>query len=161
MRDRVAIIGAGVSGLTCGVLLAEHGFRVVIFAAEATSDTTSAAAAAIWFPYDAQPADAVIRWSLESYHLLSALSANSGSGVSMIELRVFRREGASEIPSWAYSLGARLLLPSDIPRCFASGFRLDVPLMDTTIYLDYLAASFSRTPRAKSMAIIGSPPWKR
>ena len=29
MRDRVAIIGAGVSGLTCGVLLAEHGFRVV------------------------------------------------------------------------------------------------------------------------------------
>ena len=142
MRDRVAIIGAGVSGLTCGVLLAEHGLRVAIFAAEATSCTTSAAAAAIWFPYDAQPADAVIRWSLESYHLLRALSANPDSGVSMIELRVFRREGASEIPSWANPLGARMLPPSVIPRCFASGFRLDVPLMDTTIYLDYLADRF-------------------
>jgi len=142
MSERVAIVGAGVSGLTCGVLLAEQGFRVGIFAAETTGGTTSAAAAAIWFPYDAQPVEAVIKWSLESYHLLQSLSANPESGVSMIELRVFRREGASEIPSWASSLGARLLPSSVIPRRFASGFRLDVPLMDTTIYLDYLAGRF-------------------
>lgn len=144
MRERVAVVGAGVSGLTCAVRLAEQGFRLAIFAAETTPDTTSAAAAAIWFPYDAEPAEAVIKWSLESYHLLRSLSANPDSGVLMIELRVFRREGASEIPSWAHSLGARLLPPSVIPRCFASGFRLDVPLLDTTIYLDYLADRFRK-----------------
>ena len=142
MRKRVAIIGAGVSGLTCATLLAEHGFGVTIFAAETAQSTTSAAAAAIWFPYDAQPAEAVISWSLETYRLLRALSTDSDSGVSMIELRVFRREVASEIPAWANGLGARLLPPSATPGCFASGFRLDVPLMDTTIYLDYLTERF-------------------
>lgn len=144
MRERVAIVGAGVSGLTCGVLLAERGYSTDIFAAETAQSTTSAAAAAIWFPYDAEPAEAVIRWSLETYHLLRALSTKPESGVSMIELRDFRRADASEIPAWASSLGARLLPPSAIPRCFASGFCLDVPLMDTTIYLDYLANRFRR-----------------
>lgn len=144
MRERVAIIGAGVSGLTCAVLLAEHGSRAAIFAAETSRATTSAAAGAIWFPYDAEPADAVIRWSLETYHLLREMSSEAQSGVSMIELRVFRREVPSEIPAWACALGAQFLPAPATPRCFASGFRLDVPLMDTTIYLDYLASRFRR-----------------
>ena len=38
MRERVAVVGAGVSGLTCGVLLAERGFHAAIFAAETTPD---------------------------------------------------------------------------------------------------------------------------
>ena len=47
----LAIIGAGVSGLTCGVLLAERGYRVTIFAEELGERTTSAAAAAILAAY--------------------------------------------------------------------------------------------------------------
>jgi D-amino-acid oxidase len=139
MRRSIGIVGAGVSGLTCGALLAENGFRVTIFAAETTPNTTSAAAGAIWFPYDAEPAEAVIRWALGTYGVLRDLSADAASGVSMIELREFRREGVTEIPSWAHSLGARLLPPTAVPHCFASGFSLEVPLTDTTIYLDYLA----------------------
>jgi len=54
MKNRVAIVGAGVSGLTCGVLFAERGFRTAIFAKETGQQTTSAAAAALWFPYDAE-----------------------------------------------------------------------------------------------------------
>ncbi|MGI8436237.1 MAG: FAD-dependent oxidoreductase [Chthoniobacterales bacterium] len=55
----MAIIGAGVSGLTCGVLFAEAGYRTRILTVEFGAGTTSAAAAAIWFPYDAEPADKV------------------------------------------------------------------------------------------------------
>ena len=144
MRERVAIVGAGVSGLTCAVLFAERGYRTSIFAAESGPRITSAAAGAIWFPYDAEPADAVIAWSLETFDILRELSGTPGSGVSMLELRSFARAGELEIPVWAFSLGARRLSPTLVPACFTSGYTLDVPLTDTTIYLDYLAARFRR-----------------
>ena len=142
MRERVAIVGAGVSGLTCGVLFAERGYRTSIFAAESGPRITSAAAGAIWFPYDAEPADAVIAWALETFDILRELSGTPGIGVSMLEMRSFARDGELEIPSWAFPLGARRLAPALIPTCFTSGYALDVPLTDTTIYLDYLVARF-------------------
>ena len=89
MPKQIAIVGAGVSGLTCGVLFAERGYRVSIFADEIGQQTTSAAAAAIWYPYDAGPADKVIAWALETYKLLVDLGQDAQSGVSMIELRTF------------------------------------------------------------------------
>ena len=141
-HESVAIIGAGVSGLTSGVLLAEVGYRVQIFAEEIGPSTTSAAAAAVWFPYDAEPAEAVIAWSLETFEVLRKLCRDPASGVSMLELRQFSRAGELEIPAWALSLGARRLPADSIPKSFTSGFALEVPLLDTTRYLDYLTERF-------------------
>ena len=137
-HESVAIIGAGVSGLTSGVLLAEAGYRARIFAEEIGPSTTSAAAAAVWFPYDAEPAEAVIAWSLETFTVLQGLCRDPASGVSMIDLRQFSRAGELEIPAWALSLGARRLPANSIPKSFTSGFALQVPLLNTTRYLDYL-----------------------
>lgn len=130
MTKRVAIIGAGVSGLTCGVVFAERGYRTTIVAEETGARTTSAAAAAIWYPYDVEPADKVIAWALESYDVFRQLSQDPRSGVSMIELRAFSRAGKIAIPSWATKLGAQANGTSE--------FVMTVPLTDTTIYLDYL-----------------------
>lgn len=145
MPSSIAIIGAGVSGLTSAVALAERGYRTEIFANETGQRTTSAAAAAIWFPYDAQPVDKVVTWALETYQALVALSRTPGCGVSMIELRTFSRSGEIELPDWAIPLGARRLesrFQSSEAGAFKSGFVLDVPLTDTTVYLDYLANRF-------------------
>jgi D-amino-acid oxidase len=160
MRNSIAIIGAGVSGLTCGIVFAEKGYRAKIFAHETGQQTTSAVAAAIWYPYDAEPADQVIVWSLQSYDVFRELSRDSRSGVSMIELRNYSRTGEIEIPPWAHSLGARSLgmtsevaghhevarekSPTMNSAVFSSGFVITVPLIDTTIYLDYLARRFRR-----------------
>ena len=144
MRDQAAIVGAGVSGLTCGVLFAERGYRTSILAEEIGPPITSAAAGAIWFPYDAEPFEKVIAWSLETFDILRELSGQPGSGVSMIELRQFSRAGEIEIPAWAISLGARPLSPPLVPHSFTSGYTLEVPLTDTTLYLDYLATRFRR-----------------
>ena len=181
MKSPVAIIGAGVSGLTTAVLFAERGYEVAIFADETGPKTTSAAAGAIWFPYDAEPADKVIPWALETYKILAELAKNRPStpgkldrlnrssfttGVSMIELRQFSRDREIEIPDWAHSLGAFVIPSGNVTlhpiasgeaakskacperaervewegsfTAFRSGFSLNVPLSDTTIYLDYL-----------------------
>jgi D-amino-acid oxidase len=162
MADRIAIVGAGVSGLTCGVTFAEQGYPVAIFADQTGQQTTSGVAAALWYPYDAEPADQVIPWALATYQILGSLVGDQRSGVSMIELRTFSRTGEIQIPDWAGPLGARKLkqsvIPSentspvrteepltvqgDIPAPFVAGFALNLPLMDTTIYLDYLAQRF-------------------
>jgi D-amino-acid oxidase len=168
VKHPVAIVGAGVSGLTCGVVFAESGHRTAIVAKEIGQQTTSGAAAALWFPYDVEPADKVIPWALETYRTLSDLARNAESGVSMIELRQFSRTEEIQIPDWAIPLGAQAVIPSEVengaagkvatwtgrPEAersgseriksheFASAFGITVPLMDTTIYLDYLAKRF-------------------
>jgi D-amino-acid oxidase len=153
VRNRAAIIGAGISGLTCGVVFAEHEWDVTIFAAETGEQTTSGAAAAVWFPYDAEPADKIIPWSLITYERLRELARDSRSGVSMLELRQFMRAGEIAIPDWAKNLGAHSIsvIPSVVegsltipgfPSTFTAGFALTVPLIDAAIYLDYLASRF-------------------
>ena len=156
MARNVAIVGAGVSGLTCGVVFAEYGYRTAIFAKEIGQQTTSSVAAAVWFPYHVEPPERVIPLALETYQVLLDLARFPESGVSIIESRQFLRTGEIEIPEWAIPLGAQRfssvatgLWPiQDHAQpggySFKSGFSLRVPLMDTTIYLDYLAARFRK-----------------
>ena len=141
--DRAAIIGAGVCGLTCGIVLAERGYRTAIFAKEVGRQATSGAAAAVWFPYDAEPLEKVIPWALQSFNVFADLVRVPRSGVSMIELRQFSRTKEIQIPDWAVPLGAQAVATGLRP-VFKSGFSLRVPLMDTTIYLDYLADRFQK-----------------
>ena len=146
MDRNVAIIGAGVSGLTCGVMFAERGYRTAIFAKETGRQTTSSVAAAVWFPYHVEPAERVIPLALETCQALFDLARFPESGVSMIESRQFLRTGEIEIPDWAIPLGASVI-PREVEgslESFASGFSLRVPLTDTTIYLDYLAVRFRK-----------------
>lgn len=137
MAKSVAIIGAGVSGLTCGVVFAERGFSAKIFADQVGTETTSGAAGALWFPYDAEPAEKVIPWALATYKVLLELCDNvpndsfgrarkddgimpssSQTGVSMIELRQYCRAGKIEIPSWANDMGGVQLLRDSEERRF-------------------------------------------
>ena len=142
MKSQVAVIGAGVSGLTCGVLFAERGWQVQIFADAMARQTTSGAAAAIWFPYDVEPLEKAIPWSVSSYEKLRELAREANSGASFIEINQLSRTGDLAIPWWAQNLGARHLAVSELPLNFVSGFALTVPLTDTSLYLDYLVERF-------------------
>ena len=156
MAERIAIVGAGVSGLTCGVVFAERGYRTVIFAKDIGQQTTSSVAAAVWFPYHVEPAERVIPLALETYQVLVRLAGFPESGVSIIESRQFSRTGDIKIPDWAVPLGASVILSPSVMSSgaetsldknspvFKAGFSLRTPLTDTTIYLDYLAARFRK-----------------
>jgi len=120
MDRNVAIIGAGVSGLTCGVVFTEGGYRTSIFAKDIGQQTTSSVAAAVWFPYHVEPAERVIPLALETYNVLVRLALVPGSGVSMIQTRQFLRSGEIQIPGWAFSLGASVI-PSEVENGMVDG----------------------------------------
>jgi D-amino-acid oxidase len=146
MDRNVAIIGAGVSGLTCGIVLAEHGYRTAIFAKDIGQQTTSSVAAAVWFPYHVEPTERVIPLALQTYQVLVDLARFPETGVTIIDSQQFLRIGEIEIPDWAIPLGASVI-PSEVEgslESFESGFSLRTPLTDTTIYLDYLEARFRK-----------------
>ncbi|HEX2122608.1 MAG TPA: FAD-dependent oxidoreductase [Thermoanaerobaculia bacterium] len=82
----VAVVGAGVSGLTTAVVLAEAGHRVTIFAKE-IAGTTSEASAAIWFPYHIG-SEHVEAWANATREVFVALIAEPDAGVSMIDFFV-------------------------------------------------------------------------
>jgi D-amino-acid oxidase len=136
----VAVVGGGVSGLTCAILFAEDGFETSVFAEEIGERTNSAAAAAIWYPYDVGPGAKVVPWALISYGRFLELSRASQTGVSLIELRVFSRLGPIAPPDWAQPFSTRRLTGTEIPAVFANGFSIHVPLIETGKYLAYLAS---------------------
>ena len=79
---RVVVVGAGVIGLTCAHRLIRAGHAVEVWSRDAVQDTTSAVAAALWYPYRAFPEDAVTRWSAATYDMLAILSVRPETGVA-------------------------------------------------------------------------------
>jgi D-amino-acid oxidase len=92
---RIAVVGAGVSGLTCGVVLAEAGHEVTIVAKEIES-TASHAAAAIWYPYHAAGAE-LEAWASETREVLERLCFEPAAGVSLVDFHVLG-QGVLRVP---------------------------------------------------------------
>ncbi|HVG23964.1 MAG TPA: FAD-dependent oxidoreductase [Thermoanaerobaculia bacterium] len=92
---RIAVVGAGVSGLTCGVVLGEAGHDVTIVARE-LEPAASHAAAAIWYPYHAAGAQ-LASWAGETRAVLERLCGEPRAGVSLIDFHV-RGEGVLRVP---------------------------------------------------------------
>lgn len=134
----VLVIGVGVIGLTAAVRLLEAGHRVEIVARERPEDTTSAVAAALWYPYRAAPPGAVTRWAAVSFAVLSELAADPSTGVRLRRGTELLRRPAAE-PWWRDAVPALEHLGSDaVPDGYAGGFRLTAPLVDMSRHLPWL-----------------------
>lgn len=139
----VVVIGAGVSGLTTAVCLAESGADVRVDADRSPGATTSAAAGAMWDPYLAEPRDLVERWGRETLRVLTELSADAETGVRLVEGTHESRIPCS-VPGWASLVGARTCPPDDLRTGFVTGWRYRAPLVDMPRYLDYLVRRLVR-----------------
>ncbi len=145
------VVGAGVSGLTCAVTLAEAGHRVEVVASELSRDTVSARAAAIWYPYLAEPRHRILEWSRRTREVLNeladqAVDGAAGCGVSRVRmLEVFDRRPEGD-PWWRPAVeDLRPARPDELPEGAAYGHRVEVPLADVTLYLPYLEERLRRS----------------
>ncbi|MFE4665586.1 FAD-dependent oxidoreductase [Streptomyces sp. NPDC056716] len=135
--ERVAIVGAGVAGLTTAVVLAEAGVPVRVVA-EQVPGVTSLAAGAMWGPYLVEPKDKVDRWGQRSLEVFRELAADPVTGVRLAS-GIEASRTAEVPPDWATALpGFRACESAELPTGFASGYRFTVPLIDMPVYLDYL-----------------------
>ncbi|WP_433533217.1 FAD-dependent oxidoreductase [Micromonospora sp. CA-263727] len=137
------VIGAGVSGLTTAICLAEAGLRVTIWTAEPPQQTTSYAAGAMWGPYLVEPIDRVRLWSVQTLDVLRQLAADPQTGVRLVSGIEASREPV-EPPEWGSQLdGFRLCEADELPNGFVTGWRYTAPIVDMPTYLGYLDQRFA------------------
>jgi D-amino-acid oxidase len=135
---RVIVVGAGVVGLTCAVRLLEAGHRVDVVARDLPLETTSAVAAAIWYPYRALPRDKVTAWATTSYAVFDALAdTDPESGVRMVlGTEVFTKTQAD--PWWVGAVSG-LDRETALPDGYVDGWTFATPVVDMPEYLPWLA----------------------
>jgi len=132
------VVGAGVSGLTTAICLAEAGVRVHIWAAEPPLKTTSVAAGAMWGPYLVEPADRVRVWSDRTLEVLRKLATDPATGVHLVS-GIEASRTPVEPPDWGNRLdGFRMCAATELPDGFVGGWRFTVPMVDMPVYLGYL-----------------------
>jgi D-amino-acid oxidase len=142
MTQAIAVIGAGVIGLTTGIRLLETGFNVKIFARDTHEKMATRAAPALWDPYKAGPEASVIKWARHSLGIYQNLNADCG--VHPIDLLELYHEDFG-LPLWTKILASyRELAAAEMPTEYARGFFTQTYLIDTTLYVDYLKNRFEK-----------------
>ncbi|MCV7101170.1 FAD-dependent oxidoreductase [Mycobacterium palustre] len=146
----VVVLGAGVSGLTSAVCLAEAGFPVRVWTSARPLQTTSAVAGAVWAPpRPAERAAATLKWTAHSLRVFRELAGDPETGVQMAPALAVGDPSATEVVSAAADLipDLRAADPADVPAGFPSGFRAGfratLPMIDMPHYLDYLTRRLS------------------
>ncbi len=134
---RVTVVGAGVVGLTCAYRLLEDGHRVDVLARDLPLETTSAVAAAIWYPYRAFPFDRVLEWSSRTYDAFVGLADVAGAGVALrtgVELFA----SVQEEPWWRSAVPR--LDHAAPPEGYGDAWTFQAPVVEMPVYLAWLAA---------------------
>ena len=134
---RVIVVGAGVVGLSCAVRLLEAGHRVDVLARDLPLETTSAVAAALWYPYRALPQDRVTVWAGASYAEFVGLSGEPETGVRMLTgTEVF----ASRQPDpWWRPAVPSLDRETALPAAYRDGWTFVSPVVEMPTYLRWLS----------------------
>jgi D-amino-acid oxidase len=127
-----------VSGLSVGVRLCEAGFDVKLATRARAARSTSAVAAAIWYPYKAGPAERVAAWSRASYTIFAELARDARTGVSL-------RSGVELLPAserdsaWRSEVaGLRAATGAELRAGYDHGWVFEAPVIEMPIYLDWL-----------------------
>lgn len=139
--QQIVVVGAGVSGLTSAICLAEAGWPVRVWAETMPTQTTSAVAGAVWAPpRPAERAGETLRWTEHSLQVFRDLARDPDSGVLLAPALAVGELTAAEAMSSAASLipDLRPADPADVPAGFKTGFRATVPMIDMPHYLAYL-----------------------
>jgi D-amino-acid oxidase len=144
----VLVVGAGVSGLTTAICLAEQGLRVLVQAERPPQETTSAVAGAIWGPHLVEAGGRADRWASQTLAALRELATEPGTGVRIAAgVEAVRPSGvnaAAEDGKFREIGEYQTCGSADLPAGFAAGWRYSAPLVHMPTYLGYLQERFGK-----------------
>lgn len=140
----VTVVGAGVVGMTTAITLLDAGHRVRVVSADPIDQTTSAVAAAVWFPTHVGPPDRVMHWGRETFDVLAEQAARLVPGALMRGSLALYREPPGE-PDWTTAVGdVRDARRDELPPGYPHGLRFDVPQTVMPLYLPWLSDEITR-----------------
>ena len=135
---RIVVVGGGVIGLTCAHRLVRAGHAVEVWTRDAVEDTTSAVAAALWYPYRALPEGPVTRWAAATYDMLSILAVRPETAVRLVRGRELSRVPLPD-PWWAAAVPRLGRVPAtQLPPGYADGYEFAAPVVHMPVYLRWL-----------------------
>jgi D-amino-acid oxidase len=144
-KKHFLILGAGVSGLSTGILLLKKGYSVTIWAKDLPPYTTSNKAAAVWYPFSCgspHQANGWLRATL-TYFQKEILSEKSSGCKKTTVVEIFDHKTAD--PWWKNSTDSYQKIDKKyLPKEYVDGYQIDGLVMDTDVYMDYLVGTFKK-----------------
>lgn len=137
-QPMVAVIGAGVIGLTSAIQLIKAGFAVTVFARALPPHTTSDVAAAFWAPSATADHAQAKQWALTSLAIFQELAAEPATGVLITDLYSLT-DIPTPMPYMAHAGAMREVPPGVFPAPW-SGWCVAVPRIDVPVYMPWLLA---------------------
>ena len=141
--SEISVIGAGVVGLTTAIALQEAGHRVRVIAAERPERTTSAAAGALWYPFEVGPPEAASRWARATRAWLMELSRTTAeAGVDVLTARECAADARP--PWWAGAVDGLRLVEGPQPSGGRFAWEFEAPRAEPALHLCWLESRLSR-----------------
>lgn len=153
---RVLVVGAGVIGLTVGVRLAEAGYDTHVLGRELPLETTSAVAAALWYPYRIDPIDRVLPWSIASLREFETIAADDESGVELRRGTELLRHETPD-PWWSPAV-PDLKRIAPVPPHYRDAWTFVAPVVEMPVYLGWLQSRFERAGGVVTRMSLGALP---
>lgn len=144
-KQAILVLGAGVSGLSTGILLLKTGYPTTIWAKDLPPNTTSDKAAAVWYPYLCNPREKAILWSKATFdYFVKEIINDPNSGcIRRKTIEVFTEK--KEEPWWKDSLpNYSRPRKENLPEGYVDGYEIDGIVIDTEIYMQYLINIFKK-----------------
>jgi D-amino-acid oxidase len=134
---RVAVIGAGVSGLSTALALEREGHDVRVLARDMPLATTSRVAGAIWLPFRVGPPERATIWAGATRRALSEI-ARTAPHAGVDELELFLISDDSQPPWWRDAAPDLTVVKPPFGIAAPHAFRVRVPRCDPNVYLPWL-----------------------
>ncbi len=148
MQKKIAIIGAGISGMSSAYMLMDKNYSITIYAKAFSPNITSNRAAAFWFPYHIRNDKRGIEWCHVSYQFYKQLANDGATGISMKQLvKVMRSNVDEEDAVWIDFMpqgSFRQMREDELQHNIAKAYDISVPLIETQIFLPYLEAQLKQ-----------------
>src|SRR5947209_3674795 len=100
MKRKIAIVGAGISGLSVAWQLDKEKNDIVVLSKAFSPDLTSDRAAAFWFPYHVRNDKRGIEWAQASYRFFRSMAAVEAAGISMMPIVKAVPENTEDEEQW-------------------------------------------------------------